>query len=223
MKITMVNFEKFNPRNDLKSMPWLRLQNNFYELEDFYDADIKTTWLFIFLLCQCAQKVSKTINLDEKYLIFKSKMNKTDFHSALSSLSDKGLILLDTNESDRVRTDSCLTNITNITNRTDRTIVHERSFDLDLIYNAYPKKAGKAGGMKKLKALVKNQEQFDLILQGAKNYRNYCESIDQDQKYIKQFSTWVNGEHWNDEYESVSLLEKKLLDLEAKFIADFGG
>ena len=66
----MINgFKNFNPRSDLKSMPWLRLQNDFYDKEDFFDEDINTCWLFIFLLCQCAQKVSDTINMDEKYLI----------------------------------------------------------------------------------------------------------------------------------------------------------
>jgi hypothetical protein len=70
VKITIPNFRKFNPRSDLKSMPWLRLQNNFYDLEDFYNSDSNTIWLFIFLLCQCAQKVSETINLSS--LITKS-------------------------------------------------------------------------------------------------------------------------------------------------------
>ena len=124
MKITINGFKNFNPRSDLKSMPWLRLQNDFYDKEDFFDEDINTCWLFIFLLCQCAQKVSDTINMDEKYLIQKSKMQKNVFYGALNRLLDKGLILLETNESDRIRSNPLLTNEQNEQNgenRTDRT------------------------------------------------------------------------------------------------------
>ena len=98
MIITVNNFKKFNPRNDLKSMPWVRLQNDFYDQEDFFDEDVNTTFLFIFLLCQCAKKVSKTIKMSEKYLISKSKLTEKEFHTALNKLLSKGLILLETNE-----------------------------------------------------------------------------------------------------------------------------
>ena len=36
VKIKINNFKKFNPRNDLKSMPWIRLQNDFYDKECFW-------------------------------------------------------------------------------------------------------------------------------------------------------------------------------------------
>lgn len=210
MKITIPNFKKFNPRNDLKSMPWLRLQNNFYDLEDFYNADVNTTWLFIFLLCQCAQKVSDTIEFSEEYLIFKSKLKKIDFNNALKALSCKGLILLDTNVNDRVRSDSCLTNEHNEHN----TCTNVPEFDLDLIYDAYPKKAGKALGVKKLQSKIKTQSDFDKILHGAKIYNDYVLENNIESKYIKQFSTWVNQECWNDELETQSAIEEKIKKLD---------
>jgi len=208
MKITIPNFKKFNPRNDLKSMPWFRLQNNFYDLEDFYDADANTTWLFIFLLCQCAQKVSDTIEFGEDYLIFKSKLNKNQFNNALKSLSDKRLILLETNASDRVCADSCLTNEHNEQNEH----VNTYDFDIYLIYDAYPKKQGKAPGIKKLTSIVKSQKDFDEILQGAKNYKDHVIRNEIQEKYIKQFSTWVNQECWNDEFEK-KVTEKDVLKM----------
>jgi len=198
MKITINNFKKFNPRSDLKSMPWLRLQNNFFDEEDFFDEDVNTTWLFIFLLCQCAQKVSGTLEIREKYLISKSKLTKKQFYDALSRLSHKSLITLETNESDRISTETCLTNERN--ERTNNTNVIVCNFDIELIYSEYPKKAGKTLGIKKLQDIIKTQETYDKILQGSKNYKRFCDSENTDQKYIKQFSTWVNQECWNDEY-----------------------
>jgi hypothetical protein len=217
MKITIPNFNKFNPRKDLKTMPWFRCENNFYDLEDFYDADVNTCWLFIFLLCQCAQKVSAEIDLDRKYLIFKSKLTEKQFDSALSSLSSKGLILLDTNEHDRIRTDSCLTNEHNEHNTCTNVI----EFDFNLIYDAYPKKAGKAVGMKKLQSKIKTQSEFDKILHGAKNYSEYVLQNNIEQKYIKQFSTWVNQECWNDELETESQVKNKIAELDSKLLEIF--
>lgn len=75
-------------------------------------------------------------------------------------------------------------------------------FDLDEIYNAYPKKVGKKKGLDKLKKKIRNQEDFDLILSGAKKYADHCDLNQTDKKYIKHFSTWVNQECWNDEIET---------------------
>ena len=91
-------------------------------------------------------------------------------------------------------------------------------FELNLIYDAYPKKQGKAAGMKKLQSLVKSQDQFDKILQGAKNYSDYVLENNVDSKYIKQFSTWVNQECWNDELETKSILEEKLRKFDEELI-----
>ena len=222
MKITIPNFRKFNPRSDLKSMPWLRLQNNFYDLEDFYNSDSNTIWLFIFLLCQCAQKVSETINLSEDYMIHKSKLDKKKFRAALNELLDKGLISLDTIGSDRIRTDSYLTNEHNEHNEHVHT--HERvdakaseSFNFDLIYGEYPRKEGKMNGINKLKKIIKNQDQFNLVLEASKKYKEYCLDQGTETRYIKLFSTWVNGEHWNDDLKTKQqLLEEFDRDLIAK-------
>ena len=197
MKITIIGFKKFNPRSDLKSMPWLRLQNDFYDKEDFFDEDVNTTWLFIFLLCQCAQKVSDSIEFSEKYMITKSKLKKNDFRKALTRLLDKHLISLDTNESDRISTDSCLTNEQNEQNEHDRD--RSREFDITVIYDTYPKKIGKAKGLEKLNKIIKDQKKYDEVLHGVKKYCDYVLKENIEKKYIKQFDTWVNQESWNDE------------------------
>lgn len=74
-------------------------------------------------------------------------------------------------------------------------------FDIEKIYNAYPKKAGKKNGMEKLKKIVTTQQIFDEILQGAEKYAKYCEQNKTEKQFIKQFSSWVNQECWQDDYE----------------------
>jgi hypothetical protein len=75
-------------------------------------------------------------------------------------------------------------------------------YSFDLIYQEYPRKEGKTIGINKLKKIVKSKDQFNLILEASKKYNLYCKLNNTDRKYIKLFSTWVNGEHWNDELES---------------------
>lgn len=201
IKYTILGFKKFNPRSDLKSMPWLRLQNDFYDKEDFFDADVNTIHLYIFLLCQCAQKVSDTVEMNEKYLINKSKLTNKAFYTALSTLIDKSLISLVTNESDRVRSNPLLTNEQNEQNEPP-VRVRSSDFDIEEIYKNYPVKKGKAAGIKKLQSIIKTQELYDNILLHVKRFSQNIKTSDQDLKYVKHFSSWVNQECWNDELDN---------------------
>lgn len=102
-------------------------------------------------------------------------------------------------------------------NRTDKNNNNKKcAFDIDAIYSVYPKKQGKAKGFEKLKKIIKDQEHYNLILEGSKNYSKYCGANDTEQRYIKQFSTWVNQECWNDELEiplTAEELERRFSEL----------
>lgn len=69
-------------------------------------------------------------------------------------------------------------------------------FDLDKIYNAYPRKKGKAAGLKKLQSTIKTLEQYEAVMAGVERYATECAG--KEQQYIKHFSTWVNQEGWHD-------------------------
>jgi len=75
-------------------------------------------------------------------------------------------------------------------------------FDFNLIYDAYPKKQGKKNGIEKLEKIITTQLMFDEVLEGSKKYKKHCLNKSIEKQYIKQFSTWVNGAHWNDEYDN---------------------
>lgn len=127
--IRVNNFDKFNPRKDLKKMPWVRLENDYYDREALFDEEPLTCYLFTFLLCQCAQKNSEEINLNKKFLVTKSRLHSSHFEDALKRLEKKGVITItsdnddvSTIESDRIRSDSIgfVPNVTNVTNVTER-------------------------------------------------------------------------------------------------------
>jgi hypothetical protein len=80
-------------------------------------------------------------------------------------------------------------------------------FDLEEIYANYPRKEGKSAGIKKLTQVIKNQVEYDSVLQGAKDYKKHCEINETEKRYIKIFSSWVNQECWKDTYDTVSAEE----------------
>jgi hypothetical protein len=100
------------------------------------------------------------------------------------------------------------------------------SFDFDLIYAQYPRKVGKSNGMKKLHKIINTQELYDKVMRGVINYKEYCKNENMDIKYIKVFSTFVSGEHWNDEYYSGKTgytdddIEKMLNDMVKKGVSE---
>jgi len=67
--------------------------------------------------------------------------------------------------------------------------------DLESIYQIYPKKVGKKKGIEQLAKVITSQELFDQILIGTKNYIQSCQN---ENRYFKDFSTFVNQEVWED-------------------------
>lgn len=90
-------------------------------------------------------------------------------------------------------------NINNIKNKRN---IYNQVFDIEEIYNSYPKKQGKKIGIQKLNKIIKTQDEYDVILKAAKNYTQHCKVNKTDAQFIKQFSTWVNQECWNDELDN---------------------
>lgn len=77
----------------------------------------------------------------------------------------------------------------------------KQSFDLEYIYSGYPKKKGKKTGMIKLAKIITSDEIYQKILQGVEKYSSYHARMKTEKKWIKEFSTWVNQECWEDELD----------------------
>jgi len=68
--------------------------------------------------------------------------------------------------------------------------------DIDEIYSHYPKKQGKKKAYDKLSKLKVGQTTKEIIITKLKQY---VDSVD-NKIYLEMFSTWCNGERWQDEY-----------------------
>ena len=68
--------------------------------------------------------------------------------------------------------------------------------DLEAIYKLYPRKEGKAQGLKKLKADIKTPELEQKCLLALNNFINHHRSLGTDPKYMPHFKTWATS--WTD-------------------------
>lgn len=69
-------------------------------------------------------------------------------------------------------------------------------FELEKIYELYPRKVGKKSGLKKLQSQIKTKEDFDKLDQAVKNIAKYHKSKRTESQFIPHFATWVSS--WED-------------------------
>ena len=78
------------------------------------------------------------------------------------------------------------------------TIVSE---EFEWLWSQYPRKEGKKAAFASYQRTKKKGVIFDDVRAGLLNYLDYIKAKKIEHQYIKQGSTWFNGEHWNDEYD----------------------
>lgn len=95
MDITIPNWEKYNPRNDVKSCSWFRMSNDFFSDPDFYGQPpcVRLTWIFV-LSC-ASKKISGTVRVHVKQVSDCIDFSEKDVSSALNALQSIGCVALD--------------------------------------------------------------------------------------------------------------------------------
>lgn len=68
--------------------------------------------------------------------------------------------------------------------------------NLEEIYSKYPRKIGKARGLKKLNSEIKNKEIEDQVFQALDKFIQHHQNAGTGQSFIPYFSTWANN--WRD-------------------------
>jgi hypothetical protein len=88
-------------------------------------------------------------------------------------------------------------------------IVHFEEF-----WNLYGIKKGKAKCQAKYKILMRDGVSHDDILAGVRAYQSECIKLETEKEYIKLPLTFLNGRHWEDEYEREQTREEKLAEIQ---------
>ena len=68
------------------------------------------------------------------------------------------------------------------------------------LWEAYPRKQGKANALKAYEKARKKGVEFQTVLDGVYSYLTYIRVNKVEDRFIKQGSTWFNQQCWNDDY-----------------------
>ena len=111
----------------------------------------------------------------------------------------------------------------------DQDLDQEGSLDLERAYAIFPRKEGKAGGMKRAREAIKTKTDFDRLMRAIENYKRSQVVLD---GFVMLWSTFMNG-RWEDyvdgpimglpRKQSASAPVKHRLVSELKFGDDLGG
>lgn len=86
--VTILNWEKFNPRKDLKATNWLRLQNTLFEDPNFFDFDHSELLFWIYLLSIASKKMSGEIRFNQAHAERIGRFNEVTIEEAFARLEE---------------------------------------------------------------------------------------------------------------------------------------
>lgn len=90
----------------------------------------------------------------------------------------------------------------------------EDNFDFESLYAEFPRKEGKAAGMKKCISRIKSKKAFDRLQLAIKNYNLYIYEKDIAPQYVKKFGNWMEDwEEWAERGEEKARLDQQLMNL----------
>lgn len=104
MQVEIVNWEKFNPRKDLKSSSWFRLENNFCTHPDFFDLTNDQKMVWIYLLCEASRKQSNVVTCNAALVAAMLKIPHEVVTDTLQLFEKKEIVTLRTRNAHVTRT-----------------------------------------------------------------------------------------------------------------------
>lgn len=118
--IEVVNWEKFNPRKDLKATTWFRLQNNLFEHEDFIDFTDGEFMTMVYLLSQCSKKQSGTIKISAAHAERIGRRKLVDLDRTVDKLFELHIVRITLNDPNADVTQTLRERDVDVTLRTKR-------------------------------------------------------------------------------------------------------
>jgi hypothetical protein len=161
VKIRIINWQKYNPRNDYKTMPWIRFQTDFFFSETAFELSNDERLIWIFLLTLGGRKNSEIISCGNEYIGSMTRVKPSVVEKALKKLESLQCIEIVRTSGERVTNvpRSCPVRYVTKGNVRDETKRNKISLAaLARIYDKYPLKRGKGAGLKKLQATIKTEE-----------------------------------------------------------------
>src|ERR1041385_4385260 len=86
VEIEILNWDKYNPRKDLKATTWVRLQNSLFEDPSFFDFTHSELMFWVYLLSIASKKQSGQIRFNWNHAERIGRFKRDDICSAFEKL-----------------------------------------------------------------------------------------------------------------------------------------
>ena len=141
-------------------------------------------------------------------IIMTDNFNTSPYDKTLwYSISNKGLSIIQNCQIEMQdlsnRSDEIVEPIPNI-NTYNKTYNNNDDFskEFETLWKKYPNKQGRKDALRHYISARKKNVSFEIVDKGIDNYIEHIQRVGTQKQYIMHGSTWFNGEHWNDEYET---------------------
>lgn len=205
MIIKFINWDKHQPRRDLKKPWYLNFQNDFFLDSKMYALDNEERLCLIYLLCEASRaNGSGSVQIIQEHYRVHSRLPDRVLSRTIKKLlelrvieqpRERGLYVSCTPSVQQIRIEEIRIE-ENRTYMPDSTNPVRPIFDFESLYKKYPRKEGRAAGLKICKAQIKAEEEFSLLSKAIDRYAEHCKKNATEPRYIKHFSSFMS--HWRD-------------------------
>ncbi len=194
--IEILNWDDFNYRKDVKAATWFRLSHGLLmghpEFYDFSHSEL-VAWIYILSLASSRSKSTFLLNFELARMHI--KLDRKTILSAIEKLVRNQCIRVHVTPTLRER-DAHVTQTGSTQHNITRHNTTHTIFDLEKVYERYPKKVGKKNGIKKAKSIATDPEKYKNLMVAVENYSQYVASNKVESKFVKQFDTFMGC--WED-------------------------
>jgi hypothetical protein len=220
--VRILKFEEYNPRKDIKHPRWFAFNNRLLEDPEFYDfsSDEKLAWIYI--LSQASQKNKDVVEINFRHASRVCSIPEKALKSAISKLNRIGCTE-HVRDTYGPRTESVHdTTEQDTTQQTKQTNAHSDEFAE--FYSGYPRKIGKADGLKAYIRERKAGATAEDLLLARDTFRKHHEKSGTEPKFIPYPATMLSSwKDWHDPLTGTSdLASAKPLSI-ADILAEKGG
>ncbi len=160
--LEIVNFDKYNPRGDVKKHSWFRFENTLLESADFYSWSGEQIKAFIYLLSQASRKRSGKIRVIPDHALRACMIKPKDLQATIEKLEALDMVHVHGTRTSRARdADVALRTDGRTNERTDAPTAPPPAAELTLVRNP--------GAAKILSERGVTQAQFDAWLAAYPN------------------------------------------------------
>ncbi len=192
-EITVLKWEEYNPRSCIKRPTWFRMENTFAFGPGFFGLNCEYKWIWVCILTLASDKNGQPFMWNSDYIEKMTGISTKTQDKALE-IYEKSL-RVHINRAPGVQNWCTTDGRTNETNERTNAQKSEK-FDFELVYKNYPRKIGKANGVKRCQKDIKTQEDFEALQAAIRRFSEHHKTHNTEARFLPYFSTFMST--WRD-------------------------